>query len=75
MSKQIPGLEKLADKHLVSAEQAGYMELDGAKKDASCDIVNVEGGVSSERGCCNLFDPEKGVKRFNCGSCEHVSRK
>ena len=57
----------------ISAEQAGYMELDGAKKDRDCEVVRVSGGVSSQLGCCNLFDPEPGVKQFRCGTCEHVS--
>jgi hypothetical protein len=64
------GLQKLAGK--VSAESAGYMELEGAEKDADCQIVKVEGGVSSDRGCCNLFDPEGKAKKFSCGNCEYV---
>lgn len=59
----------------VSAEQAGYMELDDAQKDADCETVNVPGGVSSDRGCCNLFDPNQGVQAFNCGNCEHVKEQ
>ena len=55
-----------------SASSAGYMELSGAKKDADCDLVEVKGGVSSELGCCNLFDPEKSAKYFKCGTCEHL---
>lgn len=56
----------------VNADAAGYMELEGAVKDASCELVDVPKGVSSERGCCNLFDPKKGVERFSCGTCEYV---
>lgn len=55
-----------------TAEAAGYMELDDAQKDASCDIVSVSGGVSSRLGCCNLFDPKSGAKEFRCGTCEHL---
>lgn len=56
----------------VSAETAGYMELDGARKDADCSTVEVPGGVSSKLGCCNLFDPGKGVQMFRCGTCERM---
>ena len=59
----------------VSAKTAGYMELDGAKKDAGCERVNVEGGVSSELGCCNLFGPEKSAKQFRCGTCEYMLKQ
>ena len=56
----------------ISQKQAGYMELDGARKDAECRIVNVPDGVSKQLGCCNLFDPEsKAVKQFRCGNCEY----
>lgn len=58
----------------VSAESAGYMELQGAKKDASC--RKVEGGVSRLLGCCNLFEPQKpSVEKFSCGTCEYVMIK
>lgn len=53
-------------------QSAGYMELEGAQKDADCDLVQVEGGVSSELGCCNEFDPQQGAKEFECGTCSHV---
>jgi hypothetical protein len=56
----------------VSAEAAGYLEFDGAVKDADCQIVNVEGGVSSDLGCCNLFGKTK-IKKFSCGTCEYVA--
>jgi hypothetical protein len=59
----------------MTAEQAGYMELSGAKKDADCVKVSVASGVSSELGCCNLFEPQfDGTQRFNCGNCEYVKR-
>lgn len=57
----------------VTAVEAGYMELDGAKKDAGCEVVSVVGGVSSDLGCCNLFRPGQGVKKFTCGTCKHVT--
>lgn len=57
----------------VSAQIAGYMELEGAHKDGECDLVAVPGGVSGERGCCNLFEPEAGAEAFECGDCEHFA--
>lgn len=56
----------------MSAKSAGYMELDGAEKDGDCEIVKVEGGVSSDKGCCNYFKPEKGAKQFKCGTCREL---
>ena len=58
----------------VSAEAAGYMEFEGAVKDADCKIVKVTGGVSSDLGCCNLFG-KTSVKKFSCGTCEYVKRE
>jgi hypothetical protein len=59
----------------LSAEEAGYMELAGAKKDADCHKVKVSGGVSLELGCCNKFQPESDkVSKFSCGTCK-FSRK
>ena len=55
----------------MTPKAAGYMELDGAKKDADCHIVAVPGGISSGLGCCNEFDPQKGVQQFKCGNCTH----
>jgi hypothetical protein len=56
----------------LSAAQAGYMELEGAKKDGDCRKVEVKGGISKELGCCNEFQPEeKTTKRFSCGTCEY----
>ncbi|HLZ90213.1 MAG TPA: hypothetical protein VKQ28_00760 [Candidatus Acidoferrum sp.] len=58
------------------AESAGYMELEGARKDADCQKIRVAGGVSSDLGCCNLFEPKfNGVKKFSCGTCEYVKQK
>lgn len=56
----------------VDEEAAGYMELKGAVKDASCALVSVEGGVSTKKGCCNLYEPESGADEFRCGECEFV---
>ncbi len=56
---------------------AGYMELNGATKDADCEIVEVKGGVSRKLGCCDLFWPEneETTKVFSCGTCEFVETK
>lgn len=57
----------------VSAEAAGYMELDGATKDDDCHKVKVEAGVSSKLGCCNEFKPQgKKVQQFRCGMCKFL---
>lgn len=57
----------------MSPKAAGYMELTGAKKDADCYKVEVPGGVSKERGCCNEFKPETAkVTAFRCGNCKFV---
>ena len=59
----------------LTAAQAGYMELSGAKKDGDCRKVAVEGGISQELGCCNEFQPESGeTQRFRCGDCEYVKK-
>jgi len=56
----------------LSAAQAGYMELQGAKKDADCRKVDVKGGISMDLGCCNEFQPEsKATCCFKCGDCEY----
>lgn len=56
-----------------SAESAEYMELSGALKDADCEKVEVDGGVSSDLGCCDRYQPESDdTKLFNCGNCEYV---
>lgn len=55
----------------VSATSAGYMELEGAKKDGDCKIVKVEGGISKDLGCCNLFKHKDGKpQQFKCGTCQ-----
>ena len=59
-----------------SAKEAGYMALIGAKADADCAKVNVPGGISRERACCNLFEPETNQTIvFSCGTCEHQRQK
>jgi hypothetical protein len=58
----------------ITAEQAGYLELPNAVKDADCDVVEVDGGVSSERGCCNSFGwKSPDVEYFRCGECRYLS--
>lgn len=57
----------------VSADTAGYMELEGAAKSGDCGLVQVAGGVSGDQGCCNLFDPQQGAASFCCEECEHFS--
>ena len=48
------------------------MELEGATKDADCSKVQVEGGVSSDLGCCNDFEPKPGAQEFKCGNCSYL---
>lgn len=61
------------NKTRITAEQAGYLELPDAVKDADCEIVEVEGGVSSERGCCNSYGwRSANPKGFSCGECKYV---
>jgi len=58
----------------ISQEEAGYMELANAPKDASCQKVAMTGGVSKQLGCCNEFKPKgEWVKQFRCGMCEYVT--
>ena len=60
----------------LTAAQAGYMELAGAVKDADCRKVSVPGGISSELGCCDEFEPEaRDTKQFRCGDCEYKKGK
>lgn len=54
-----------------SHSSAGYMELIGAKKDATC--KKVEGQISRSRGCCNRFERQTPkTDRFSCGTCSYV---
>lgn len=58
---------------MISAKEAEYMELSGAVKDAGCNLVIVQGGVSSELGCCDRFSPkDSSVQEFECGECKHL---
>jgi hypothetical protein len=57
----------------INEKAAGYMELVEAQKDTDCQVVTVDGGVSSNRGCCNLFEPEnEATTEFRCGACEYL---
>ena len=61
------------NKTRITAEQAGYLELPGAMKDSDCEVVEVEGGVSSERGCCNSYAwRSANPKGFSCGECKYL---
>jgi hypothetical protein len=52
------------------------MELTGAIKDGDCSKVQVAGGVSLERGCCNEFEGESSATtKFSCGTCEYQTKK
>lgn len=65
----------MADSRM-SASEAGYMELTGAKKDGDCSRVNVHGGVSFERGCCNKFERQsRYTTKFSCGTCKFQKPK
>lgn len=57
----------------MDSESAGYMELEGATKDADCSKVEVEGGVSSEKGNCHEFEPKPGAQGFSCGECSMLT--
>jgi len=58
----------------IPEQLAGYMELQGAQKDADCKVVEVQGGISSKLGCCNNFDPQDGAQVFSCGTCDFVTQ-
>lgn len=59
----------------MTPQDAGYMELAGAKKDADCEIVAVPGGISMKLGCCNEFEPEsERTDEFRCGTCEYKTK-
>lgn len=53
-------------------EEAGYLELEGAQKDSDC--VLVSGGVSSAKGCCNLWDTVPAAQAFSCGTCTKIKQ-
>lgn len=69
MSEQVTAQ---ASRKKVSEVASGYMELDGAVKDGSCKVVDVPGGISLKRGCCNLYKKQKGADEFRCGLCQYV---
>jgi hypothetical protein len=63
----------MANDERIPEKEAGYMELQGARKDADCRKVAVKGGVSSALGCCNHFEPEsRATRKFTCGTCEYL---
>lgn len=64
--------DSTSDSMKMTPVEAGYLELDGATQDASCEIV--DGSISSDRGCCNAFRPQQGAQVFSCGTCAHVSQ-
>jgi hypothetical protein len=78
LKSRYPGKEEETPKgkdSRLSAKAAGYMELKGAVKDADCQKVRVEGGVSSDLGCCNKFQPDgDSVRSFRCGVCSYLSK-
>jgi hypothetical protein len=57
----------------IGEQAAGYLELDGARKDGDCSTVEVSGGISRDGGCCNNWTPESDAKNFSCGTCEFVT--
>ena len=59
----------------MDAKSAGYMELQGARKDADCKKVAVPGGVSEHLGCCNEYRPVPKARYFECGLCEYVKKR
>jgi hypothetical protein len=59
-----------------TAKAVDYMELPGAVKDAGCEIVEVDGGVSRQLGCCNEFKHSPSQpKQFRCGTCKYLEAK
>lgn len=62
------------NKPRISEREAGYLELPNAVKDSDCSVVEVDGGVSSERGCCNSFGwKTEDVEYFRCGECKYLT--
>jgi broad specificity phosphatase PhoE len=57
---------------LADDPKIAYCELQGAVKDADCKKVFVEGGVSKDRGCCNIVEPVDGATKFSCGLCTYL---
>jgi hypothetical protein len=57
----------------ISESEAGYLELPGATKDGDCNVVEVQGGISKGRGCCNSFKwASEDVEGFKCGECKYL---
>lgn len=69
MSEQVTAQ---ASRKKVSEVASGYMELDGAEKDGGCKVVDVPGGVSKQKGCCNLFKKTAKSDEFRCGECGYL---
>lgn len=67
LSEVPPGVTK------IPSPLAVYMELPAAQKDAECTVVEVEGGVSMQKGCCNLWEGIAGESpaTFSCGTCQY----
>jgi hypothetical protein len=61
------------NKQRITAQEAGYLELPGAVKDSDCSVVEVDGGVSSEKGCCNSFGIKPETDSFRCGECKYLA--
>lgn len=56
-----------------NARTVNYEELPGAVKDADCEAVEVEGGVSKDGGCCQTWErANQDVDKFACGTCKFL---
>ena len=69
----IPAKRATNGRRKLSATVVVYMELEGAKKDGGCEIVDVKNGISKEKGCCDVWDGKKGAEYFRCGTCTFVT--
>lgn len=68
--------EHFKDGPRMSSAKADYTELTGAKKDGGCAKVEVAGGVSKQRGCCNAFSAQSNkTTEFRCGTCSYLTEK
>ncbi len=67
-----PAAAKARDDGRLTAFEAGYVEFPDAAKDGDCLRVFVDGGVSRDGGCCNVFDKTDIVK-FSCGTCTQIA--
>ncbi len=69
-------LLKSQAKPRMSAKQADYEELQSARKDGECTLVEVPGGISKEKGCCAEWERvSQNVKEFRCGTCTYEYQK